>query len=164
MYRCYKQCHKFQEPCLKEYCTEEELFPKGSFFPCNPENEFFCLVVGSRSLCDYQIMEEYLDKMLEPKKNKDIIIVSGGASSGADRYAEKYAAEHDYPLIVFPADWEGSGKKAGYERNRRMHEYIAKQKDRGCVMFWDGISPGTYQSFALGQEFGNPIRLCKFAK
>lgn len=163
LYRCYKACPKYKEPCVKEDCAIEKIFPRGNFFPCDPEKEFFCMIVGSRTLSDYQIFEQYLNRMLSYKTDKKIIIVSGDARSCVDRFAERYAAEHDYPLIVFPADG-ARGDRGGYERNRRMHEYLAKQKDRGVVAFWDGVSRGTQNSFALAEEFHNPIRVCMFKR
>lgn len=121
---------------------------------------FYCLVVGSRTFSDYAKMESYLDKMLSSHKNK-VVIVSGGAN-GADSLAEKYANNHDYPLIVMKADWNKWGKAAGYIRNQQMHDFIAKHEHRGCVAFWDGKSKGTAHNFPICEKMRTPLRICKF--
>lgn len=115
---------------------------------------FFCLVVGSRTFNDYQLMSEKLDKILCNKQK--IIIVSGGAK-GADSLAEKYAKEHEYPCVVFKADWS-KGKSAGFKRNEEMHQFIAHAKDRGCVAFHQNNSKGTAHNFGLAAKYGNQIR------
>lgn len=118
---------------------------------------FFCLVVGSRSFTDYELMKKKLDALLV--MHKRIAIVSGGAA-GTDGLAERYAKEHSYPFFLFPADWT-KGKGAGYERNEEMHRFIAHFKARGCVAFWDGQSRGTQHSFSLAEKYHNPLRVIK---
>ena len=120
---------------------------------------FFCLVVGTRTFADYKLMCEKLDAMLVNHKN--VVIVSGGAR-GADTLAERYAKERGYGFKVFNADWSRYGKKAGYIRNKQMHVYIAKQKLRGVVAFWDGNSKGTAQNFELAEEYKNQIRVVRY--
>lgn len=122
-------------------------------------NWFYCLVVGSRSFSQYEVMKKYLNKVLANQEK--VVIVSGGAK-GADELAEKYAEEKGYPLIVMRADWEKYGKSAGFIRNEEMHEFIAKHEKRGCVAFWDGKSKGTAHSFELGKKYGNPVKVCKY--
>ena len=116
---------------------------------------FFCLIVGSRSFHDYCFLEKTMDFLLS--KQEKVVVISGGAR-GADSLAEQYAKKRGYKFELFSADWS-QGKRAGYLRNRKMHEYISKQKKRGVVAFWDGKSPGTAQSFELAKEFSNPCRL-----
>lgn len=123
------------------------------------DNWFYCLVVGSRTFTDFDKMSAYLDKVLS-SYNK-IVIVSGGAN-GADSLAEKYAIKHNYPIIVMKVNWDKYGKSAGYIRNKKMHEFIAKYKNRGCVAFWDGKSKGTTHNFKLSEEYQTPLRICRF--
>lgn len=120
---------------------------------------FFCMVIGSRTFKDYNLMCEKLDNLL--KNHKNVVIVSGGAS-GADSLAERYAKERGFELKVFPAEWNKFGNAAGYIRNRQMHEFIAKQDKRGVVAFWDGKSKGTVHSFELAKTYNNPIRIIRF--
>lgn len=124
------------------------------------EDWFYCLVVGSRNFNDYTKMRTYLDKMLSGHKDK-VVIVSGGAK-GADYLAERYANERNYPLIVMKAEWDKWGKSAGYVRNQKMHDFIAKHPHRGCVAFWDGQSKGTAHNFPICEKMGTPLRICRF--
>lgn len=120
---------------------------------------FYCLVVGSRTFNDYAKMCAYMDKVLSSQKK--VVIVSGGAK-GADSLAERYANDHDYPLIIMRADWEKDGKAAGYIRNQKMHDFIARHNKRGCVAFWDGKSKGTVHNFPICEKMGTPLRICRF--
>lgn len=171
IYRCYNICPHFAQPC--EFSSQEmdsmigrsSVCPIGEdgnyFMMVNELNEFFCLIVGSRTFSDYDLLEEKTDKLLQNKQGKDITIVSGG-SQGADKLAEKYAKERGYRLIVMPADWDGDGKSAGYKRNVRMHEFISTKTDRGVIAFWDGKSKGTQHSFELAKKYNNPIRVIQY--
>lgn len=121
---------------------------------------FYCLVVGSRTFSDYELMKQRLDLLLRNQNN--VVIVSGGAR-GADSLAERYAKEKGHPCKVFPADWS-LGKRAGFIRNKQMHEYIASFDRRGAVAFWDGSSRGTAQNFELAKQYNNPIRIVRFTR
>lgn len=138
---------------------------------------YFCLlVVGSRSITDYELIKKKLDVLLSNVVSKyQIMIVSGGAR-GVDMLAERYARERGYLLKVFKlrnGDWHkinpNTGKveydkSAGYKRNREMHSYIAQFENRGVVVFWDGKSKGSLHSVDLAKEYENPIRLIKVEK
>lgn len=117
---------------------------------------FYCLMVGSRSFSDYEFFVTKCDHLLRNWKN--IIIVSGGAY-GTDALAKRYAANRHYAYKEFPADRDTYGKRAGYIRNRLMHEYISKHVNRGVIAFWDGKSRGTLQSFSLAESYSNPLRI-----
>ena len=130
----------------------------GILSPCPATDAFYCLVVGSRSFDNYSLMSKKLDKLLSNQKK--VVIVSGGAR-GADSLAERYAAERRYPCKVFKADWS-IGKRAGFARNKQMHEYISSFEHRGVVAFWDGKSKGTAHNFELAKQYNNPIRIVRF--
>ena len=119
---------------------------------------FYCLVVGSRTITDYNYIKETLDYFLQNKS--EITIVSGGAR-GVDSLAERYAKEHNYELKIFPADWDKYGKSAGYIRNDEMHKYISQFSDRGIVAFWDGKSKGTAHNFGLATKYDTPIKIVR---
>ena len=119
---------------------------------------FFCLVVGSRTFADYEFLKIKLDELL--KNQPKVVIVSGGAK-GADALSEQYAKERSYPLITFPAKWDELGKRAGYIRNREMHEFIAHFSKRGCVAFWDGKSKGTQHNFDLAKEHNTTLKVIR---
>ncbi len=120
--------------------------------------KFFCLVVGSRTFDNYELMKEKLDKLLVNQIS--IAIVSGGAK-GADSLAKRYAQEKGYSYYEFPADWS-QGKSAGYKRNEEMHRFISHFPKRGCVAFWDGKSHGTAHNFELGNKYGNSVKKIMF--
>lgn len=124
---------------------------------------FYCLVVGSRSFTDYGLLSSKLDLLLQNqvKAGRKIHIVSGGAN-GADHLAAEYAADHNYELHIFPAEWAIYGRKAGYIRNEQMHQFIAGFEHRGCVAFWDGKSRGTQHSFELAEKYNNNLRVIRF--
>lgn len=117
---------------------------------------FFCLVVGSKLFRDYKRLERALDNLL--KLQTSTVIVSGG-SVGTDRMAEEYAKNRSFPMIIFRASPELSGKAADREKAERMNRYISKQNRRGVVAFWNGESPGTKQSVDLAGVFHNDIRV-----
>jgi len=165
IYRCgLKSCPHFAPPCEFDsfeyfkcpigeidYCGFDEIY--------DPENEFFCLVVGSRTFNDYTLFSAKMDGILQTKKDKRIIIVSGGAD-GTDSMAERYAEEKGYKLYVINADWD-RGNRAGFDRNEIMHQFIAEHEDRGCIAFWDGKSKGTQHSFGLAKKYNNQMRLVR---
>lgn len=145
-----KYCPVKQGPALYQECTE-----------CRNKmcEYFFCLVVGTRTFCDYDLMVQKLDYIL--KYHKKTVIVSGGAK-GADSLAERYAKEHGLTFVIFRAEWDKYGKSAGYIRNKKMHEYIANMPQRGCAAFWDGKSKGTAHNFELAKKYKTQIRIIRY--
>ena len=148
---------------MAKYCPEKD--GPALYLDCKECEQkiceyFFCLIVGSRTFQDYDLLKSKLDYLLQNQGN-EVVIVSGGAK-GADSLAEKYANEYGFPLKVFPAEWEKYGKSAGYIRNEEMHKYIAKQNKRGIVAFWDGISKGTAHNFKLADKYSNKIKIVMF--
>lgn len=119
---------------------------------------FYCLIVGSRSFSDYELFTAKCDLLL--RNWGSVVIVSGGAQ-GADALAKRYAADRGYRYREFPADWDTYGRRAGYIRNRAMHEYISTHVNRGVIAFWDGKSRGTHQSFSLAESYSNPLRVVR---
>lgn len=143
------------------------------------ETTFYLLVAGSRGYNNYQEMCQVLDFLLKNQvaQHNHIVIVSGKAK-GADELAERYAHDREYGFEGFEAKWndiqglspieigyrrdgQPYRKRAGYERNERMHLFISAPSDRrrGCVCFWDMRSPGTKHNFKLAYDYGNPIRV-----
>ncbi len=84
-------------------------------------NEFYVIICGSRSFCDYERLRERCDYYLRRKieSGAKVVVVSGGAD-GADKLGERYAAEKGLECKVFPADWNKYGKRAGMIRNAKM--------------------------------------------
>ena len=121
---------------------------------------FYCVVAGSRTFNDYELMKEHLDNLLSGYA-PNVVIISGGAK-GADSLAEKYADERGYRKKIFPADWKRLGKQAGFVRNAQMHDFAAGYKNRGCVCFWDGQSRGTADNFHLCKERDTQLRIVRY--
>ena len=103
-------------------------------------------VVGSRDFLDYDYLKRSLLDTFPLEEVEEI--VSGGAR-GADNLAERFAREHNIPVMVFPADWKRLGRKAGPIRNAD----IVRRADV-IAAFWDGRSRGTKNSISLARKAG----------
>ena len=110
-------------------------------------------IVGSRNFNDFDLMNKVVFQGYIEKNGlyaEDVMIISGGAN-GADKLAEKLAQLRGYKLVVFKADWNKYGKKAGMIRN----QYIIESADV-VFAFWDKKSSGTansiQRSVSLGKE------------
>lgn len=112
---------------------------------------FKVIVAGGRDYDDYETLKSKLDKLLQNKK--DVQIVTGKAR-GADSLGEKYALEKSYSIAEFPVDWDSYGKSAGYRRNAEMADYAD-----ACVCFWDGASKGTKHMIDLAEKKGIKLRI-----
>ena len=161
--RCgLKSCPLFSAPCESEdfdfVCPCGEANPWNFIEIRDTTDEFFCLVVGSRSFTDYKLFSEKMDIAIQ-KTLGNIYIITGGAD-GTDSMAERYAKERGYYLYVINADWS-RGKSAGYVRNEEMHRFISQHENRGCIAFWDGESKGTQHSFELAKKYNNQLRVVK---
>lgn len=109
-------------------------------------------VIGSRSFSD----EEYMRKVLfdqEKLNAEEHIIVSGGAP-GADILSEKISKMEEIPFLLYPANWERHGKRAGMLRNIAMIQHVDE-----VIAFWDGRSSGTKHAIGLANKFGKPVRV-----
>lgn len=133
----------------------------GGFIESDESNEFLLLIAGTRTFTDFNLFEAKVNLALSKKNPDNVVIISGGAR-GADSLAKKYAQKHHISFIEFPADWS-AGKKAGYDRNHAMHEYLASVpiENRGCLLFWDGKSKGTKQNYELAEKFGTVVKTVK---
>jgi hypothetical protein len=105
-------------------------------------NRVVFAIVGSRDFPYLWMIGEYL---LRKKFDE---IVSGGAK-GVDTYAAKYARAQGVPCKVFPADWDGLGKGAGFIRNRQIVEYATD-----VIAFHYGDSKGTAHTIDLARKAG----------
>lgn len=115
------------------------------------------IIAGSRSFTGdkcYEFLKRKCDHLLS--NSSDITIISGTAS-GADSLGELYATEKGYKIIRMPADWNQYGKRAGYLRNVQMAE-IAD----ACIIFWDGVSPGSKHMYDICIKRNLPVRLIRF--
>ena len=104
-------------------------------------------VVGSRTFKDYLLLSKELDKISITK------IVSGGAM-GADSLAIQYAIYKGLPYIIYPANWDLHGKKAGFIRNIE----IVSNSDE-IIAFWDGVSKGTKSTIDIANKQGKKVTI-----
>ena len=74
-------------------------------------------IVGSRNFTDYDMFCRHVDEFV--KNNHVTSIVSGGAR-GADSMAERWAHEHNVPIMVYHAEWTKYGRSAGPRRNMKI--------------------------------------------
>ena len=124
--------------------------------------KFRCLIVGSRSFTDYDLLSQKA-KALLISYWPNVEIVSGGAK-GADALAKRFAFENSLEYTEFPADWDAYGKSAGYIRNTQMHEYISQAEHRGVIAFWDGKSKGPSHNFELAEKYSNQLKVFTIAE
>lgn len=101
-------------------------------------------VIGSRTFNNYHQMKVCIDQLR--KKYRISCIISGGAN-GADKLAERYAAENNIPIEIYQPEWDKFGKSAGFIRNNT----IWNNSDFG-IAFWDGCSVGTKHSFNIAKK------------
>jgi hypothetical protein len=113
------------------------------------------IIAGSRLLTKeevYAVLADY------PISCKITHVISGKAPSGGDYWGEKWAIEHNIPVIPFPADWDNinvpnaivkinsNGKsynaRAGFDRNQAMAEFAAAHNGR-LIAIYKGKSSGT---------------------
>lgn len=116
---------------------------------------FRVIVAGSRDFTNYDGLSASLDYLL--KNINDEIVIVCGMARGADRLGEKYAKEHGYKVLYFPADWDIDGKSAGFIRNVKM----AENAD-ALVAFWDGKSVGTKHMIETAQNKGLAVRIKRY--
>jgi len=75
-------------------------------------------------------------------------VLHGACPTGVDSIAHQWAVGK-FKIILFPADWNRDGKKAGPLRNKHM----AVQGDF-LVAIWDGKSAGTKSMIAEARKAG----------
>lgn len=106
-------------------------------------------IVGSRNYPHLQLVRDYVASL-----SKDTIIVSGGAP-GVDRIAVDEATKQGMKTIVYLAEWDKYGKKAGFLRNTTIVDACEK-----LVAFWDEESRGTNDSIVKAVDKGKKVEIC----
>jgi hypothetical protein len=77
------------------------------------------LVCGGREFTDRAFLETTLDRL---HRQCGFTALIEGDALGADRLAGAWAEARGLDHLVFKADWDGLGAKAGPRRNRQMLE------------------------------------------
>jgi hypothetical protein len=112
------------------------------------------IIAGTRDFNDYELLKQKCDFYLSQKQGITII---SGLCTGADTLGIRYAREHEYPYIGFPADWNKYGKSAGPKRNEQM----ANIAD-ACIVFWNGTSKGTLDMINRAKAHNIQLRIVKY--
>ena len=113
-------------------------------------------IVGSRGFHDYEFLKKEIKTFLQENDCCLTVIISGGAK-GADKMAEIFATEQDFPIKIFLPDWDKYGKSAGFIRN----ELIINEAD-AVIAFWDGTSRGTLSSINLAKEKNKILKVVQY--
>lgn len=118
------------------------------------KRNYYAIVAGGRYFNDYELLCRKLDFYLSNKaKNYNIVIVSGTAN-GADKLGEKYAFNHNYKVLKFPANWSKYGNAAGPIRNRQMADIA-----NACIVFWNGKSKGSKNMIETAKNKNLPTKI-----
>jgi len=115
---------------------------------------FKIIIAGGREFNDYDRLVKSMNFYIQCPSDTEIV---SGTARGADKLGEKYAAEHELPVVQFPAEWSKYGKSAGYKRNAVMADYAD-----ALVAFWDGASRGTKHMIDLAKEKDLHVRIVKY--
>jgi hypothetical protein len=105
-------------------------------------------IVGSRAYPRLDLIEAFVASL-----PAGTVVVSGGAR-GVDSVAEIAARDRGLDVVVYQADWERLGRKAGPVRNAE----IVANADR-VVGFWDGKSRGTLNTVMQADRAGLPVEV-----
>lgn len=108
------------------------------------------IVAGSRYFSNKEWLYSVLDDYI--KSVDDNVEIVSGHCRGADMLGEQYAKDHNIPVVVFPADWNTYGKRAGYIRNKQMAEY-ASEENGVLIAFPIGEARGTKLMIKLAHEY-----------
>lgn len=77
------------------------------------------LACGGRDYSDKAEVCRVLKQLQGNRASSEMVLIHGCAR-GADSLAERYAVDHGWTNLRFPADWRAHGKAAGPVRNRQM--------------------------------------------
>ena len=117
------------------------------------------IIAGGRDFNDYEYMSIKLNELFKDQNvfnNKAIKVISGMAT-GADTLGIRYADDHKLTKILFPANWNGYPRIAGFLRNNDMLSIATH-----LIAFWDGESSGTKHMIEIAQEKGIPTWILKY--
>ena len=121
-------------------------------------------IVGSRRYENKRKIKEFIFK-IKQQYGEDIIIVSGGAKQGADRYAKKYALElglqyeeyppfHDVHNLFCTMPESRYGKPYSIKNYHARNKIIAGTSDFIVAFIPEGVqSDGTFSTLNYAKKF-----------
>jgi len=105
------------------------------------------IVCGARAWWDRQAVKDALSAMHQAYGGINLVV--HGGCRGPDVWAGEWAEQHHIQVLVFPADWDGEGKAAGFKRNKRMVDAARQYQLDGVLAFRAGEARGTNHTVTL---------------
>jgi predicted Rossmann-fold nucleotide-binding protein len=115
----------------------------------NTAKDVRVLVCGGRDYSDYTQFAICLTAIHQSRGIKEVI---HGGARGADTLAGNWASARGIPTLVYHADWEKYGRRAGPLRNEQM---LKEGKPDLVVAFPGGR--GTAHMVRISTEAGVPV-------
>lgn len=112
------------------------------------------LICGDRRWTNSELIHARLAALKEEHGNC-LLVITGGAN-GADTIADQEAKKLGIDRVVFPANWEGRGLRAGFVRNELMLRMGKPDLVIGYHRFLRN-SKGTKMMLDLGKTRGVPV-------
>lgn len=117
------------------------------------EKNYRIAVIGSRGYRGRAIIPNILQSTFGYfRQFGKPVFISGGCKNSPDQWGQQWAVRNNIPCIIFPAEWQKHGKKAGLVRNKK----IVDNADY-LIAFWDGKSHGTKYTIDLALQRGLPV-------
>lgn len=117
-------------------------------------------IVGSRSR-NSQKDKNRIRRLLSVQINKgrELMLISGGCSRGADRFAEELAVEFRLEMTVFPPAVEGQTSKQEYAIAAFIRNTLIAENCHMLLAVWDGNSKGTKDTINKVKALNKPVIL-----
>jgi len=115
-------------------------------------------VVGSRSRNTAKD-KALLCRILKRQKDKcdKLILVSGGCSSGADRFAEEIAKELNLGIVIYYPKVESGCSRQEYAIAAFARNKLIVEACDVLLAVWDQISRGTKNTIDTAHGYGKPV-------
>ncbi len=114
------------------------------------------IVTGSNHFNSYPVLEVRL--RLEFSKHEEVEILCG-INGTVDKMVKKFANSYGFKVQTFPIEFNRFRQAALYVRNKSML-FVADE----CILFWDGVSPGTRMIKELAEKQRVPLNLISVPK
>lgn len=87
------------------------------------KNQLKCIITGSRTITNYNIIEKAINSSGWKDDIKEIVC---GDAYGVDKLGEQWAISHNIPVKHFPANWSDITKSDAIIRENKYGKYNAK--------------------------------------
>lgn len=109
-------------------------------------------VSGGRHFEELDVVNAVLDRRHAQRRID--LIVHGDCPTGVDMLADEWARTRKVSRILFPANWDGLGRSAGYQRNELMADLLGPRAH--CLIAFPG-GPGTAHMRKQAWKKGIPV-------